>query len=272
MTNKTKAQIAVASQKYLNPPRYYIMDTPVRILFLDVETAPNLGWVWGKWQQNVIQFEKNWHLLSFAYKWANEKEVHFHGLNEYPGYAEDKENDELLMRDLWDILNEADIVIAHNGKTFDLPKINTRFITHGMKPTSPYKIVDTLLIARKVFAFDSNKLDDLARYLGFGKKLPHEGFHLWHGCMTGDPASWEKMKQYNMHDVSLLEELYYLIRAWDQKPPQVNKGETVVHACPRCSSHRIQKRGFSYTAKGKKQRFQCLNCSGWYEDSAKVIK
>jgi len=245
------------------------METPARILFLDIETVPNLGWVWGKWQQNVIQFEKNWHLLSFAYKWANEKEIVVKGLVDYPNYEKDKEDDKALMKDLWEVLNEADIVIAHNGKTFDVPKINTRFVSHGFPPTKPYKIIDTLRIAQKVFAFDSNKLDDLARYLGIGKKIPHTGFHLWHGCMIGDRKSWKLMLEYNKHDVSLLEQLYYQIRAWDQRPPQVNKGETVEVACPRCSSHRIQRRGYSYTALCRKQRFQCTNCSGWFEGSAK---
>ena len=31
---------------------------PAKILFLDIETAPSLGWVWGKWQQNVIDFKE----------------------------------------------------------------------------------------------------------------------------------------------------------------------------------------------------------------------
>lgn len=248
------------------------METPARVLFLDIETAPNLGWVWGQFQQNVIQFKSHWYMLSFAYKWADEDQVHVLGLDDFKGYNPLEENDKELCKALWKILEEADIVIAHNGKSFDLPKIKTRFLVHGLKPNSPYKIVDTKQIASKNFAFDSNALDAIARQLKVGKKLAHTGFHLWHGVMQGDPESWRQMKEYNIHDVVLLEEVYYLIRAWDQKPPQVNKGETVIQACPRCSSHDIHKRGFSYTAKGKKQRYQCLNCSGWYEDSAKVIK
>jgi uncharacterized protein YprB with RNaseH-like and TPR domain len=245
------------------------MDTPAKILFLDIETAPSLGWVWGKWQQNVIDFKKDWYMLSFAYSWANETEIHAKGLIDYPGYERHTESDKALAKDLWKLLDEADIVIAQNGDGFDIPKINTRFLIHGMRPPSPYKTVDTLKIAKKVFAFDSNKLDDLGHYLNIGRKLPHTGFHLWRGCMTGDREAWKTMLQYNSHDIELLKQLYYKIRAWDKNHPQVNQGATVNEACPTCASSKTQKRGFAYTLLRRKQRYQCMNCSHWFEGSAK---
>lgn len=243
--------------------------TQSRIVFLDIETAPSLGWVWGKWQQNVIDFEKNWHILSFAYKWMGEKEVHVRGLIDYPGYEQNKEDDRALVTDLWQILDQADIVIAHNGDEFDLPKTNTRLITHSMKPPSPYRTVDTLKIARRVFKFDSNKLDELGRYLGVGRKVPHTGFHLWHGCMTGDQESWTLMKDYNKQDVLLLEQVYFLMRPWSRTHPQVNQGDLT--ACPKCGSYRVQKRGWDYTLLRKKQRYQCQECFGWFSGPAVAV-
>lgn len=245
-----------------------MQETPAKILFLDIETAPSLGWVWGKWQQNVIDFKTDWYMLSFAYKWAHENQVHVLGLNDFKSYKRDTENDKQLLKALWKLLDEADIVIAHNGDSFDLPKINTRMLTHKMRPPTPYKTVDTLRIAKKAFAFDSNKLDDLGRYLGVGRKLPHTGFHLWRGCMNGDTGSWDLMKQYNAHDVELLEQVYYIMRPWDKNHPNVNKGQ---QACPKCGSYNVQRRGFSYTLLRKKQRFQCSNCAGWFEGSAKKV-
>jgi len=242
----------------------------LKTVFLDIETAPNLGWVWGKWEQNVLDMKSDWYILSYGYKWAHEKKVITRGLIDFPEYQKDKENDYKLVKELWDILNEADIVVAHNGDAFDLPKINTRFISHGLTPPAPYKTVDTLKIARKNFAFDSNKLDDLGRYLGIGRKLPHTGFHLWKGCMIGDPESWRVMKKYNGHDVELLEELYYLVRAWDKKHPHVNQGQAEV--CPKCGSDNVQRRGFNFTLLSKKQRYQCRDCAGWFEGGAKRVK
>lgn len=245
--------------------------TDAKILMLDIETAPSLGWVWAKWQTNVIDFKRDWYLLSYAYKWAGDKKVTTVGLIDYPKtFKKNLEDDSALCKDLWNLIDEADIIVAHNGDAFDLVKINTRFLIHGMQPPSPYRTVDTLKIARKVFAFDSNKLDDLGNYLGIGRKLPHTGFHLWKGCMTGDKKSWATMKAYNGHDVELLEKAYYLMREWATNHPNVNKGGEP-EDCPRCGSEKTQRRGFTYTALRKKQRYQCLSCRSWFEGSAKKV-
>jgi uncharacterized protein YprB with RNaseH-like and TPR domain len=242
-----------------------------KILFIDIETAPSLGWIWGKWQQNVIDFKTDWYILSVGWKWLGDEKVQVLGLDDFPRHKRNSEDDKALVKHIWKLIDQADIIIAHNGDDFDLPKINTRFLTHKLPPTSPYKTVDTLKIARKVFKFDSNKLDDLGRYLGIGRKIPHTGFHLWKGCMSGDPESWRKMKEYNGHDVELLEQVYELVKAWDTKHPQINQGLTANEACPTCASKNVQRRGFSYTLLRKKQRFQCLNCRRWYEGSAKKV-
>jgi hypothetical protein len=239
-----------------------------KTLLIDIETAPSLGWVWQKWEANVIDFKKDWYILSFAYKWLDDKKVTAVSLEDSPSYKKGSEDDKWLVKQLWQILDQADIIIGHNSDAFDLPKINTRFLTHGMQPPSPYRTVDTLKIARKVFRFDSNKLDDLGRYLGIGRKLPHTGFHLWQNCMKGDPAAWKLMRAYNSHDVELLEEVYFIMRPWDRNHPQVNQGLTVNEACPTCGSTKIQKRGFSYTLLRKKQRYTCLSCRRWFEGSA----
>lgn len=240
-------------------------------MLLDIETAPSLGWVWGKWEQNVIDFKRDWYMLSYAYKWSTEKKVTAVGLIDFPTtFASNLENDTQLVKSLWNLLDEADIVVAHNGDSFDLAKINTRFLIHKLSPPSLYKTVDTLKIARKIFAFDSNKLDDLCHYLGLGRKLPHTGFHLWKGCMTGDPKAWAMMKKYNGHDVELLEKVYYRLRPWATTHPNVNQG--AIDACPKCGSKHIQHRGFSYTRFSEKQRYQCQNCFGWFEGSCHLIK
>jgi hypothetical protein len=240
--------------------------TSSRIVFIDLETAPSLGYVWGKWEQNVIEFEKDWYVLSAAYKRADEKKVHVLGLNDFPEYAVDKENDKPLMQALWSVLDQADIVIGHNLDNFDVKKANARFITHGMPPPSPYRTLDTLKLARSVFKFDSNKLDELGKYLGVGRKVQHTGFSLWKACMSGDAQAWKLMKKYNAQDVILLEKVYNLMRPWAKSHPNVNQGD--LQACPKCGSAKIQRRGFSYTLLRKKQRYQCMSCLGWHSGPA----
>jgi hypothetical protein len=82
------------------------------------------------------------------------------------------------------LFDETDVIVAHNGDRLDIKKSNAWFIAYGLKPPSPYITIDTLKIARKYFAFASNKLSDLSRFLKVGKMLEHTGIALWFDCMN----------------------------------------------------------------------------------------
>jgi hypothetical protein len=245
------------------------MTEKAKIVLIDIETAPSLGWVWAKYDTNVIDFKTDWYILSFAYKTLGGGKVQTKCLADYPGYKKDLENDKALVSDLWKVFDEADILLGHNLDSFDIRKANARFLTHGLPPPSPFKTIDTLKIARRAFKFDSNKLDDLGRYLGIGRKLPHTGFHLWRSCMTGDLRAWGLMCRYNAQDISLLEKVYYAVRAWSPTHANVNKGEP--ETCPKCGSKDVQRRGFNFTLLRKKQRFMCTKCRGWFEGSVEKV-
>lgn len=235
-----------------------------KILLIDLETAPSLGYVWGKWEQNVIEFERDWYILSFSYKWLGDRTAKVVSLPDFKtAYKEDQEDDKWLCLGLRNLFDEADIIIGHNGDNFDIKKANARFITHGFSVPSPYKTVDTLKLARKHFKFDSNKLDDLAKYLNIGRKENVGGFATWKGCMTGDKKAWKKMVSYNKQDVELLEKVYNKLKPWSSTHPNVNILDNKTNSCPICGSDKIQRRGFSITKTNKFQRIQCVSCGGW---------
>lgn len=171
-----------------------------KILLFDIETSPNLGYVWGKWEQDVVSFKEYWYIICFSYKWLNEKETHVVALPDFKTYKKDKTDDAELCKKLWELFNEADVIIAHNGDQFDIKKSNARFIKHHFDPPSFYKTIDTKKVAKKYFKFDSNKLDDLGDYFKIGRKLQTGGFNLWLGCLSNDKKSWNIMKEYNKQD------------------------------------------------------------------------
>lgn len=117
-----------------------------KVLLFDIETMANLVYVWGKYEQNVIAYERHWYMLTFAYKWLGDKKTYVKSLPDYSMYKKDKYNDIELIKDLWKLFDEADIIIAHNGNSFDIKKANARFIKHKLKPPSPYRSVDTIQI------------------------------------------------------------------------------------------------------------------------------
>lgn len=235
----------------------------LRRAFVDIETSPNLAYVWGKWEQNVIAFKEEWRIIAFAVKYEGDKRVYTYALPDFSLYKKDPLNDRDLVKMLRDVLDDADEVVAHNGDRFDIPKANARIIAHGFTPPSPYRAVDTKKIAKRHFKFDSNKLDDLGEYLGVGRKMATGGFSLWLGCLAGDMGAWTKMKKYNGQDVVLLENIYQKFAPWNVNFTNRNAFHGTRDACPRCSSKKMQARGYLTNTSGKFQRFQCQDCGGW---------
>lgn len=239
-----------------------------RILIFDIESAPNLGYAWGKWEQNIIQFQQEWYMLSFAYKWYGEDETHAYALPHFKTFKKNKTDDKELVKKLHELFNEADIIIAHNGDDFDIKKSNARFIYHGLTPPSPFKTIDTKKIAKRYFSFNSNSLNDLGTHLSIGQKVPTGGFDLWLGCMAGNKKSWQTMIDYNIQDVILLEQVYERLRPWIHNHPNVNVLPEELTNCPACGSNKLVKRGFGMNLLTKYQRYQCLSCGKWNKSGA----
>ena len=235
-----------------------------KILVFDIETMANKAYVWGKYEQNVLSVDQGWYMLSFGYKWLGDKRSKVATLRDFKTFKKDKTDDKELTALLWDLFDQADIVIGHNSDRFDIKKANARFAFHGMNPPKPYSSIDTLKVARKYFKFDSNKLDDLGEYLNLGRKVKHEGWDLWLGCaVRNDTKSWKKMIEYNKQDVDLLEKIYVQLRPWMNNHPNMNVYTDFINHCPICGSEHVQRRGFRITRTNKYQRFHCQDCGGW---------
>ncbi len=244
-----------------------------KILFFDVETAPMLAWVWGLFKQNISigQIHQDWHMLCYAAKWLGKDEIFYDALWEHDAYAKDKTNDEYIVATMWHLLDEADIVVAHNASRFDVAKVNAKFFEYGMKPPAPYKVVDTLKVARANFRFSSNKLDYISQLMNIGEKLKTD-FDLWLDVMKGDKAQCKRMLEYNIKDVALLEELYLEMRPWITNHPNLGVyTDDTTTTCPSCNGSDIQYRGFAYTAAGKYQKFVCNSCGHWGRLAANVL-
>jgi uncharacterized protein YprB with RNaseH-like and TPR domain len=235
-----------------------------RVLFVDIETAPVRAAVWGLWQQNVglEMIDADWHLLSYSAKWLGEDRVFYDDQSR----AADIEDDTTLLEQLHALLDEADVVIAHNGRRFDVPKIRARLLIKGFKPPRPFKIIDTLDVAKKQFGFTSNKLAWLSEILLENKKEEHKefpGFKLWAECLKGNRRAWREMKTYNVQDTIALEELYLKFRPWI--PHHLNVGVYGDHserACSRCGSHDLQLIGTAPTNVNVYPLYECKACGG----------
>lgn len=243
------------------------MSNKAKILLLDIETSPLKSYTWGLFKQNVgiNMIAGEWSVLTWAAKWLGDKETLSDSQWNYV-YA-NPEDDYHVVSSMWELLDEADIVIGHNGDAFDLKKLNARFAYHKLTPPSPYQTIDTLKVARKNFKFTSNKLDYLAQHLGVGKKMKTGGFELWDRCMQGDEDSWMKMLKYNIRDVKILEKVYKELLPWIGNHPNVaNYSDKEKKACPNCGSSKVYKRGHYHTKIGRYQKYICDGCGAFSKE------
>ncbi len=226
-----------------------------RILLLDIETAPHRVYAWGLWGQDIYldQIEAPGYTLCWAAKWLGRREMQFASVH--------RDGRKAMLKRIYRLIEEADIVVHYNGTKFDMPTLNKEFVIEGWPPPSSYKQIDLLLTARRQFRLASNKLDWVARSLGLGRKMKHKGMELWRGCMAGDPASWRIMERYNKRDVGVLEKVYLALRSWVVNHPNVAlyTGEKRP-ACTNCGSLRVIRRGYYYAKSRRYRRFSCKDC------------
>lgn len=239
----------------------------MRILLLDIETAPNVAYVWGLFKENIpIQrIVDSGYVLCWAAKWLGDDDVMFDSVH--------RSRPKRMLQRIHRLLDEADAVVHYNGTRFDIPTLNKEFLLYKMTPPSAYKQIDLFQTAKSRFRFVSNKLDYIAQQLGVGKKHGHEGFELWVKCMNKDAEAWKIMETYNKQDVQLLEQVYYLFRPWIRNHPNTAlyvDGDGLL--CPACGGGHLQRRGFSHTSTGAYQRFRCGDCGHWSRSRKGVQK
>lgn len=235
-----------------------------KVLVLDIETAPMKAYVWRIWKENIgiNQIESDWYIIAWAAKWLHKKTIFKESLPMYSThYKRHPESDAKILHSLWDLLDQADYVITHNGNRFDLPKINSRFVYNGMTPPSVYKSVDTLAIAKTRFGFTSNKLAYIAKFLGVGEKINTGGFELWSRCLDGNPKAWHDMVKYNIRDIVILEDVYLKLRPWTTAHPNYALYvDDINPRCTVCGSDKLKCNGYAYTTVGKFKRYRCKDC------------
>jgi hypothetical protein len=185
----------------------------MKILLLDLETSPNMAYVWGLWNQNISigQMISSTEVICFGARWYGQRKIHFSSVHH------DGKTD--MLKAIHELLDEADAVVGWNSAGFDVKHLYREFIENDMLPPSPHKEIDLLRVARSRFRFPSNKLDYVAQKLGMGAKVKHSGFELWIKCLAGDDKAWREMKKYQIQDVNLLVGLYEKFLPWIKNHP-----------------------------------------------------
>jgi hypothetical protein len=229
----------------------------MKILFLDLETSPNLAHVWGLWDQNIAitQIERSTEVICWGARWLGSDKVMFRSVHHH--------GKEAMLDELHKVMDQADVLIGWNSAAFDSKHIKREFIENGYLPPSPWIELDLMRIVRSQFKFPSNKLDYVAQKLGVGAKVKHSGFQLWLDCMAGIPKAWKEMKEYQIQDVNLLLDLYDILLPWIKNHPHMGLDAGQPNSCKNCASTEIRRWGYRYNATTKLQRYKCGNCGAY---------
>lgn len=235
-----------------------------KILLFDLEVAPELKLGYNRAKDfTPAPFVMTHHFIfSFAAKLLGQDTIFYKDITAYESYEPMVDCDEELVRELHTMMDDADIVIAHNLKGFDWGVANARFVKYGLPPISPVKLTDTLKIARSEFRFPNNRLNTIATYLDLPQKVEIDGPKLWRGCYLGDEDSWKLNEEYNIGDIITLEGVYLKLRPFDKRHP--NLAIYYPDTTPRCvccgSTNLIPTDKKSYTSVSQFEVHQCGDC------------
>lgn len=234
------------------------MKLPLKTVVCDIETSPCLAMVFQTGKQTVTidslipgYFTK---IICISWRWVGETKKHIL-------YWDKKMNDKKLLIDFIEAVKDAECIVGHNEKSFDIKVINTRIAFHSLKVRLPLVLLeDTLLLARKVFRLPSMKLAYLLQYFGIEKRKIKTDMSWWIDCCYyNDRSRLKEMGKYCIRDTDSLHDLYLKIRTY--LPSTINyaivKGNNEL--CPSCGGI-LYPNGWRYTSVGKYQRRTCKSC------------
>lgn len=237
-----------------------------KIIVWDIETTPIVSYSWSLYPTSISPDSviRDWTIICGAWKAVGDKKVE-------SVQVTDVDDDYKVVKTLREALADADIIVHHNGDSFDIKKLNTRLIFHKLPPLPNIPTVDTKKLAKKIAAFSSNKMDYLSKILTGERKI-HTDYELWLRCMKNEHKALDEMAKYNRHDVEVNERLYLALRPYAKTHPHIGvMKEENKASCPKCGSSNVVKNGIRTSTTGlKKQEYQCNDCGSYHTTGLKI--
>lgn len=250
-----------------------LMSEP-RVVFLDLETLPNLRQALHVWPQlsnfpgRTLKASIN-SIICFGYKVLGESEARTISAWDFPEWDTDVNNDVPLLKEALKVLEGADAIITQNGKSFDEKVLQTRLLLNGLPGLPNLSHVDTKLLAKR-YSFFSNSLKYLAEQLTpETPKQDNEGWNLWVRVYDREEDACLIMEEYCRNDVLALEAIYKRLRPAARGAnslPNYNLftvGGSGKNLCPHCGSTRIKSEGIRSTKTRTYRRYVCHDCKAW---------
>ena len=262
-----------------------MINTNAKVLIWDIEVLPEVVWGYPTRRNNEaikLRTIKDQSILSVSsawlhdYQFSGEKSIEYKDvisfwnpvakftLNKF-GLSWKMHDDKKLCKYIWNLIDEADVIVHHYGDNFDLPKMMARFMYYGMGRPSPVETIDTKKIYSKI-GLPSKKLDEIARYLDIeGKKGSHGD--LWFDMYNGSEEAREAMKVYNNQDVKVTAEVLLKVFPYVDNHTSLAKYNSEGYQVCDCGSDKYESRGYWSAKKRFRKKYQCNVCTKWFSSS-----
>lgn len=235
---------------------------PLKVMTLDLERLPGSATVpfWGlndyKGRRLRHDYVTEWpRTICVAWRWYGNQRTEF--ASEWGDGAAG------MLEAVWRAYDQADVIYGHNVERFDTRHLNSGWRDLGLPPPSPYKIVDTLAEARKVFGDESMTLGALTQRLGIETKNDRYDADVARAAVAGDKAAQRKITRYCKGDVGASEAFVDRLRGWIPSHPHNLMGEaTDVPTCNQCWGPNLEPNGWKLAQQMRYPLFRCQDCGG----------
>lgn len=134
--------------------------------------------------------------------------------DQYQAWKTDKLNQKTMVSDIMGVLDDFDILVAHNGQYFDKAMMNTYCLKYGLKPNLRLKkFIDPMWLAKKHLRLHRNSQHSLIKFLGLQTQKTHVDFEHWlRAALNGDKKSMDYIVEHCRLDIFSMEEMYDAVR------------------------------------------------------------
>ena len=241
------------------------MKTEPRIILFDLESLPNLPEVMkvfcglSAYPGLTMKASINT-IICFGYQVFGE-ETRCVNAWDFSSWKRDVNDDLEVVKRAREILQDADAIVTHNGRRFDLKFLQTRLLYHGLDPLPKIPHIDTCSIAKSHLLLFNNKMNTLAKFMTSEEKLENGGWELWVKVLNKDKEACKLMEEYCMQDVRTLNAVFKRLRPLISNLPNYNVFNPLDKpVCPQCGSTRLQKNGKAVRGLKIAQRHICTDC------------
>jgi len=127
-----------------------------------------------------------------------------------PYKERDPISDKALCVGIRNALENYNMVVAWNGRMFDIPFLNARLLKHNERPFRPQFVFDPMYQARGTqLRIGSSKLVNVQKYFGFPNAKTEIDWETWQRAGLGDKRAMEVVAEHCRLDCDVLVDAYW---------------------------------------------------------------